>query len=164
MKLARERCRRGQFLPAAPCSFPPLSRHSFYLSSWNWRLLFFRWSKVVFIETYLERCEGRIQKKCVFKRKHRLLQIGNKQAKKHRDKQARYVFKGEHGLEEQVWTWGLFRSLKSGLGFPCLPLCIKSWLRTATSEKTQVDYRLRERKKFLPQPWRPLLLVRLGLP
>lgn len=39
--------------------------------------------------------------KYVFKKEFKLLQSENKEAKKQRDKQEIYVFKGEHRLEEQ---------------------------------------------------------------
>lgn len=64
---------------------------------WNFVVV----SNEVFTETYLEGCERRERELCVFKREHKLFLNRNKQAKKHTDQQARYMFKGECGLEEQ---------------------------------------------------------------
>lgn len=41
--------------------------------------------------------------KYVFQREHRHLQSRNKQTKKHKDKQARYMLKGQYKLEEKGW-------------------------------------------------------------
>lgn len=39
--------------------------------------------------------------KCMFKRKHRLLHVGNRQEKRHRVKQTRYMCKEEHRVKEK---------------------------------------------------------------
>lgn len=52
------------------------------------------WSKIAFIKFYLKDVWGREREKCMFKREHRLLQSGNRQASKVT------CPRGEHGFEE----------------------------------------------------------------